>query len=93
MGVAAIFIPFPAAVDDHQYHNAKWLVDRGAAIVMRQSDCNVPLLQREIALLHHDQELRLKLAERARGCAVSSSTENIIIEMQQLSINQRLGGR
>ena len=31
----AIFIPYPYAAGDHQYHNAKWLEDKNAAIVKR----------------------------------------------------------
>jgi len=36
VGAAALFIPFPAAVDDHQTHNARFLVDQGAAYLMPQ---------------------------------------------------------
>lgn len=31
-----IFIPFPYAIDDHQYHNAKYFARIGNAVVMRQ---------------------------------------------------------
>jgi len=37
-GVAAILVPFPHAVDDHQSRNAAWLADTGAAILVPQSD-------------------------------------------------------
>ena len=32
-GVGAILVPYPHAVDDHQTHNAQFLVDAGAALV------------------------------------------------------------
>ncbi|MBN2824827.1 MAG: UDP-N-acetylglucosamine--N-acetylmuramyl-(pentapeptide) pyrophosphoryl-undecaprenol N-acetylglucosamine transferase, partial [Campylobacterales bacterium] len=32
----AIFIPYPYAAGDHQYHNAKFLLDQDAAWLMRQ---------------------------------------------------------
>ncbi len=35
-GVAALLVPFPYAVDDHQAHNAAFLVEGGAAILIRQ---------------------------------------------------------
>ncbi len=36
-GVAAILIPYPFAVDDHQTHNARYLSDAGAAVLMPQN--------------------------------------------------------
>jgi len=35
-GIPAIFIPYPHAVDDHQWHNAQYLETCGAGMVMRQ---------------------------------------------------------
>ena len=34
VGVGAILVPFPAAVDDHQTHNAQYLVSEGAAFLI-----------------------------------------------------------
>jgi len=36
-GVAAILVPYPYAVDDHQTRNAAWLADNGAGIRVAQS--------------------------------------------------------
>ena len=33
IGVAAVLVPFPAAVDDHQTANAQFLVREGAAVL------------------------------------------------------------
>jgi UDP-N-acetylglucosamine--N-acetylmuramyl-(pentapeptide) pyrophosphoryl-undecaprenol N-acetylglucosamine transferase len=38
----AFLVPFPASVDDHQYHNAMTLVKQGIATLVRQSDINLP---------------------------------------------------
>ena len=38
VGAAAVFVPFPAAVDDHQTTNARYLVDQGAGWLMPQSE-------------------------------------------------------
>ena len=38
VGVAAIFVPFPAAVDDHQTTNAQFLVSRGGGWLVQQRD-------------------------------------------------------
>lgn len=43
-GVASLLIPFPFAVDDHQTHNARFLSDRGAAILLPQTELNADRL-------------------------------------------------
>ncbi len=37
-GVAALFVPFPHAVDDHQTTNAEFLSKQGAALLVQQQD-------------------------------------------------------
>jgi len=37
-GVAALFVPYPHAVDDHQRYNAEPLVDKGAALMLLQNE-------------------------------------------------------
>jgi UDP-N-acetylglucosamine--N-acetylmuramyl-(pentapeptide) pyrophosphoryl-undecaprenol N-acetylglucosamine transferase len=50
VGVPAVFVPFPFAVDDHQTTNARFLSDQGAAILLPQAqltvDTVVDLLQK-----------------------------------------------
>jgi len=43
-GTASILIPYPSAVDDHQYFNAKILEDVGAAEIIREKDLKRKLI-------------------------------------------------
>ncbi len=43
-GVAAWLVPYPHAVDDHQAHNAAFLVEGGAALLIRQEAFNAAQL-------------------------------------------------
>jgi len=43
-GLAAVFVPFPAAVDDHQTANAKPMEQAGAAIIVDERDLTVDKL-------------------------------------------------
>jgi len=43
-GVAALLVPYPYAVDDHQAHNAAYLVDAGAALMVRQDELSADKL-------------------------------------------------
>jgi UDP-N-acetylglucosamine--N-acetylmuramyl-(pentapeptide) pyrophosphoryl-undecaprenol N-acetylglucosamine transferase len=38
IGAATVFVPFPSAVDDHQTHNARFLVDQGGGWLMPQAE-------------------------------------------------------
>jgi UDP-N-acetylglucosamine--N-acetylmuramyl-(pentapeptide) pyrophosphoryl-undecaprenol N-acetylglucosamine transferase len=48
MGVPAIFIPLPGAIDDHQTANARYLTDVGAGLLLMQNDLNPVTLAEHI---------------------------------------------
>ncbi len=66
-GVASLMVPFPHAVDDHQTTNARFLSERGAALLVPQSELTRERLAREIAGL--DRPRLLAIAQRARELA------------------------
>jgi UDP-N-acetylglucosamine--N-acetylmuramyl-(pentapeptide) pyrophosphoryl-undecaprenol N-acetylglucosamine transferase len=63
---AAILVPFPHAADNHQEVNARSLVDRGAALMIRQSELTGAKLAEEIGALIEDPARRQEM-ERAAG--------------------------
>ena len=44
-GRFALFIPYPYAVSDHQYYNAKWLEKKGLCSIIRESELDVQKLE------------------------------------------------
>ena len=64
-GVASILVPFPHAVDDHQTANARFLADKGAAILVPQSAMTAPTLADLIGSL--DRPKLLEMARKARA--------------------------
>lgn len=48
---AAILVPYPHAVDDHQTHNARFLSERGAAVLLPQRDLSPRALADELERL------------------------------------------
>jgi UDP-N-acetylglucosamine--N-acetylmuramyl-(pentapeptide) pyrophosphoryl-undecaprenol N-acetylglucosamine transferase len=74
-GVAALFVPFPHAVDDHQTANAKFLSDDGSAWLMQQESLTAPLLAAWLAMRSR-QELA-DVAQRARAHARPLAAERI----------------
>jgi UDP-N-acetylglucosamine--N-acetylmuramyl-(pentapeptide) pyrophosphoryl-undecaprenol N-acetylglucosamine transferase len=65
-GKAAIFIPFPFAVNDHQTKNAELLVNRGAAAMIPERDLTGETLAGVIRRLAQDQG---KIAEMEKNAA------------------------
>jgi len=64
-GMASILVPFPHAVDDHQTANAKFLSERGAAILIQQRDLSAQKLAALIRSL--DRSKLLEMAKNARA--------------------------
>ncbi|MCE3251004.1 MAG: murG [Cellvibrio sp.] len=72
-GVAAILIPLPSAIDDHQTFNAKNLSDAGAGIALVQKDLTAAklaaLLLTELADRHHLMAMAGKAQQLAKPFA------------------------
>lgn len=75
VGIAAIFVPYPYAVDDHQYYNAKYLVDAGAAQVIKQRDLTEDGLADVIN--HLDKNSCHTMAINGRKVAKPNSSDDI----------------
>ena len=73
-GVAAILIPFPHAIDDHQTANGNWLVACGAAELRQQNELNVDKLQELLMTFIRQPERRLRMAQAARTVAKPEAT-------------------
>lgn len=75
-GVAALFVPLPSAVDDHQTFNARWLSDEGAALLLPQSELESGSLQKKLSE-HFSREKLQEIASRARSMAIIDSAEKV----------------
>ncbi len=75
-GIAAIFIPYPYAVDDHQRYNAQPLVDINAGYMIVQSDLTVAKLSGLINSL--DRERCMNMALNAHSIAITDSVSRIV---------------
>ncbi|MDP1537313.1 MAG: glycosyltransferase, partial [Burkholderiales bacterium] len=74
-GVASILVPFPFAVDDHQTHNARFLSERGAAVLLPQTGLSAEKLAQ---LLHELSREKLSaMAQLARASAKPDAAEHV----------------
>jgi UDP-N-acetylglucosamine--N-acetylmuramyl-(pentapeptide) pyrophosphoryl-undecaprenol N-acetylglucosamine transferase len=74
-GVASVLVPFPFAVDDHQTHNARFLSEHGAAILLPQKEMSAEKLAQLLREL--DREKLLTMAQAARSLAKPDATQQV----------------
>jgi UDP-N-acetylglucosamine--N-acetylmuramyl-(pentapeptide) pyrophosphoryl-undecaprenol N-acetylglucosamine transferase len=82
-GVASLLVPFPFAVDDHQTTNARYLADRGAALLEQHAALTPERLEQILRRLTRD-ELR-RMAEHARAAAKPDATEAVARACRELA--------
>ncbi|MDP9158298.1 MAG: undecaprenyldiphospho-muramoylpentapeptide beta-N-acetylglucosaminyltransferase [Pseudomonadota bacterium] len=75
VGVAALFVPFPFAVDDHQTTNAAFLANEGAAHLIQQRDLSAEKLAGW--LRDQTRETLSQMAVKARALAKPDATERV----------------
>ncbi len=66
-GRAAILIPYPYAADNHQEHNARALVEAGAAQMFRQSELNPERLADHLRTLLQNPEVRARMGSAMKA--------------------------
>jgi UDP-N-acetylglucosamine--N-acetylmuramyl-(pentapeptide) pyrophosphoryl-undecaprenol N-acetylglucosamine transferase len=76
-GAAAILVPFPHAVDDHQTHNARYLSEAGAALLIQQDELTPTRLATE--LRQFERPRLLAMATRARTLARAESAAKVAV--------------
>jgi len=84
-GKPAIFVPFPAAADDHQNVNARALERVGAAVVVEESNLGAPYLVETIATLIADPRRLQSMSAAAKSLAHPKAVEEIAEMVAQLA--------
>lgn len=83
VGAAAVFVPFAAAVDDHQSANARFLVDSGGGWLLPERDLTPQSLAALLAGL--DRAQLLERATAAHALAKPGATEAVIAVCEELA--------
>lgn len=79
LGRACILIPYPFAVDNHQFFNAKYLSEQGGAILITEDKFN-PQSLLEAVLKLSATESRLQMANIAKNLAKPMATVKVVNE-------------
>ena len=76
-GSAALLVPFPHAVDDHQTRNGQYLVDAGAALMIAEAELDPAKLAARLSELFARREQLAMMATAARSAAWPAADERI----------------
>ena len=77
VGVPAVFVPYPSAVDDHQTANARPMVEAGAAAIVQEADLSDVSLADELKCWLTSRTELLERAQRARELARPQALQRI----------------
>ena len=83
VGAAAVFVPFPFAVDDHQTTNARFLVSAGGGWLVQQSDLTPEGLAK--MLLNSERTVLVDIAEKAKNMQKINATREVVAACEELS--------
>ena len=83
VGAAALFVPFPSAVDDHQTTNARFLVDAGGGWLVQQRELTADKLATMLITLTRDELLQRAIA--ARKMEKTEATEQMVAACEALA--------
>jgi UDP-N-acetylglucosamine--N-acetylmuramyl-(pentapeptide) pyrophosphoryl-undecaprenol N-acetylglucosamine transferase len=83
VGVAALFVPFPFAVDDHQTTNADFLVQHGGGWLVQQAQLSAESLAARLQNL--DRSQLLACAQKAHEQKKTNATREVVMACEELA--------
>jgi UDP-N-acetylglucosamine--N-acetylmuramyl-(pentapeptide) pyrophosphoryl-undecaprenol N-acetylglucosamine transferase len=77
IGRPALLIPFLQAADDHQTHNARFMADAGAAVLLPQTTTTATQLAERLSALSADRATLGRMAEASRALGRPTAAKDI----------------
>ena len=77
LGKASILIPSPNVAENHQYHNAMALVNRGAAEIIEEKDLTGEKLLEKVKMMFGENGKAEKLGIEAKKMSVPDASDKI----------------
>lgn len=83
LGKPTVLVPSPNVSEDHQTKNAEALVNKNAAVMIKDADADATLLQTAIKLVQDDNQLEM-LSENIFKLAQHNSADRIVDEIVKI---------
>ena len=84
VGLPAIFVPLPHAVDDHQTKNAQYLVSQEAAVLIVQKELTEKKLSDYLHMFLQNRKLLTAMSQKSKKAAIIDATERVASVCNQL---------
>ena len=84
-GTPCILIPSPNVTNDHQTKNAMAMVERGAAVMIKQDDCTAQRLMQEVERLLTDTQAYNDMRKSLQEMAIPDCAERMCRIMEDLA--------
>lgn len=84
LGIPAILIPSPYVTHDHQTKNAQSLVNKEAALMIKESDLNAETLFDNIQVILADPKKQAQMAQNAKKAGVPDAADRLIKVINEL---------
>jgi UDP-N-acetylglucosamine--N-acetylmuramyl-(pentapeptide) pyrophosphoryl-undecaprenol N-acetylglucosamine transferase len=82
VGKPVIFIPSPNVAEDHQTKNAVAIVNKDAALLLKESELN--MFQKMVSTLIENEELQQTLSRNIKKLALPNATKDIVKVIEKL---------
>jgi UDP-N-acetylglucosamine--N-acetylmuramyl-(pentapeptide) pyrophosphoryl-undecaprenol N-acetylglucosamine transferase len=83
VGAAALFVPYPHAVDDHQTTNARFLADAGGAWVVQQTELTPHMLAHKLQTVQREQ--LINMGRKAKHMEKTNAVAAVVAACEQLA--------
>lgn len=83
-GIAAIYVPFPYAAEDHQRKNAEVMVNHGAAVMILDSELTGDRFFNEVLNLAQNPEKLKAMAQASKQLGRPDATERVLALIERL---------
>lgn len=77
-GKPSILVPLASAAENHQYHNGKTLVDKGAALLVEERELNPDRLYQDIQSIFQDHQKMKTMGDAALAMAKPHALATIV---------------
>lgn len=77
-GIPGVLIPYPYAAENHQEYNAKSLVQKNAAVIIKDDKLTGETLLKEVSRILFDEQLRKSMAAKSKEAGNIQAIEKIV---------------